>query len=77
MPSVADEVRAAAAPSQGRAAGECPPLWTQGWKWSEVATISSPVRSASDREVEQRGGIELLGGGLVADADGHAVGSYG
>ena len=47
MPSVAVEVRAAAAPSHGRAAGEWPPLWTQGWKWSEVATISSPVRSAS------------------------------
>ena len=47
VPSVTVEVRAAAAPSHGSAAGECPPLWTQGWKWSEIATISSPVRSAS------------------------------
>jgi hypothetical protein len=30
-----------------------------------------------DREVEQGGGVELLGGGLVADADGHGGPSYG
>ena len=36
-----------AAPSQGSAAGECPPWWRHGWKWSEIATISKPARSAS------------------------------
>jgi len=44
--SVALAVRWPAAPSQGRAPGEWPPWWRQGWKWSEIATISSPAASA-------------------------------
>ena len=46
MPSVAVRVACVAAPSQGSAAGEWPPLWRHGWKWSETATISKPARSA-------------------------------
>ena len=47
VPSRAVLVRSPAAPSHGRAAGECPPWWRHGWKWSDSATISSPARSAS------------------------------
>ena len=44
-----------------------PPVWRQGWKWSETATISSPCRSASTEIVEQLARPELLGGGLVPE----------
>ena len=43
----------ASAPSQGSAAGACPPVWRNGWKWSESATLSKPYRSACERVVEQ------------------------
>ena len=35
------------APSQGSAAGACPPVCRNGWKWSEMATLSKPTRSAA------------------------------
>ena len=42
VPSRAPSAVAASAPSQVIAAGACPPLWRQGWKWSETAIVSSP-----------------------------------
>ena len=39
-------VVAASAPSHGRAAGACPPVCRNGWKWSETATLSNPASSA-------------------------------
>ncbi len=38
---------AANAPSQVRAFGARPVEWRHGWKWSEIATVSRPERSAS------------------------------
>ncbi len=47
MPSTMADVRWPAAPSQGSAAGEWPPVWRQGWKWSDTPASSKPLRSAS------------------------------
>ena len=62
-------VVAASAPSHGRAAGAWPPVWRNGWKWSETATLSNPASSAKPRVGEQLGRGELLRGGLVADLE--------
>ena len=78
MPSTARSVATAAAPSQVSAAGAWPPWWRQGWKWSETPTISSPIRSACARVLEQLDRAELLGRRLVAELHAAATGSsYG
>ena len=59
----------ASAPSQGSAAGACPPVCRNGWKWSEMATLSNPTRSAASAILEQLAGPELLRRGLVAERD--------
>ncbi len=40
-------VDAPSAPSQGSAAGACPPSCRQGWRWSLTNTESNPACSAS------------------------------
>ncbi len=47
VPSRARVVVAASAPSHGSAAGAWPPVWRNGWKWSETAMLSNPASSAS------------------------------
>ena len=46
VPMYTRSVRAPSAPIHGSTAGECPPWWRQGWKWSETATASKPWASA-------------------------------
>ena len=51
VPSSIRSVAWPAAPSQTSAFGAWPLVCRQGWKWSEMAAMSKPSRSASTVEV--------------------------
>ena len=50
------DVRTASAPSHGSEAGEWPPSCRNGWKWSEIATLSRPSRSAASAKPSSSAG---------------------
>ncbi len=56
VPTSTRSVLATSAPSQGSAAGACPPVCRQGWRWSLTNTESNPARSAStEKSISSRG----------------------
>ena len=46
VPSRTRSVRSPTAASQDIENGAWPPVWRQGWKWSEIITLSRPTCSA-------------------------------